>query len=244
MKKISGTILVSDKNRGLLTALVLLLQKYFSRVITEDNSGKIMELASTGEVDVVVLDAGGSNGRTFQETLDLTRRITSLNQDVQVVALTNFGQTEAAMKLADEGAFDFVVKPWNNEKLLITLRNAWLMRDMAKTCRKAEWDYAVPAHDDKIEEKEKEKESIKADKPPSRHSFSPPTVDEVKLYCEKNGYSVNPERFVDYYESNGWMVGKNKMKNWQAAVRSWARKEKTNAGKAEPKPLWTVGTTV
>lgn len=161
MKKISGTILVSDKNRGLLTALVLLLQKYFSRVITEDNSGKIMELASTGEVDVVVLDAGGSNGRTFQETLDLTRRITSLNQDVQVVALTNFGQTEAAMKLADEGAFDFVVKPWNNEKLLITLRNAWLMRDMARTCRKAEWDYAVPAHDDKIEEKGKEKENEK-----------------------------------------------------------------------------------
>ena len=96
----------------------------------------------------------------------------------------------------------------------------------------------------KEKEKEKEKESINADKPPSHHSFSPPTVEEVRLYCERNSYSINPERFVDHYESNGWMVGKSKMRSWEAAVRNWARKENANAGKAESKPLWTVGTTV
>lgn len=85
---------------------------------------------------------------------------------------------------------------------------------------------------------------VKAGKPPSRHSFSPPTVDEVKAYCQANGYSVDAERFVDHYESNGWMVGKNKMRSWEAAVRNWARKEHPNAGKTESKPAWTVGTTV
>lgn len=55
--------------------------------------------------------------------------------------------------------------------------------------------------------------------------FAPPTVDEVRAYCLERGNCVNPQRFVDYYSSNGWMVGKNKMKDWQAAVRTWEQKE-------------------
>lgn len=86
------------------------------------------------------------------------------------------------------------------------------------------------------------KEDMVADKPPTRHKFSPPTVNEVKTYCQEQGYSVDAERFVSYYESNGWMVGRNKMKNWQAAVRNWNGKEQKGNGKIEPeKPTWTVG---
>ena len=96
---------------------------------------------------------------------------------------------------------------------------------------------------EKEKEKEREKDNIGADKPPTRHRFVPPTVDEVKAYCTEKGYVVDPERFVDFYTSNGWRVGKNPMKDWKAAVRNWSGKEKQN-GKAEHKPLWTVGTTV
>ena len=91
--------------------------------------------------------------------------------------------------------------------------------------------------------KEKEKEKIGADKPPTHHRFFPPTVDEVSAYCTEKGYALDADRFVDYYTSNGWKVGKNPMKDWKAAVRSWSRKEQPN-GKAESKPLWTVGTVV
>lgn len=87
------------------------------------------------------------------------------------------------------------------------------------------------------------KESM-ADKPPSRKRFIPPTVDEVKEYCMEKGYAVDPQRFVDYYTSNGWKVGKNPMKDWKAAVRTWNGKEQSHNGKAEPKSIWTVGTTV
>lgn len=56
--------------------------------------------------------------------------------------------------------------------------------------------------------------------------FRPPTVDEVRAYCAENGYDIDAEYFVDYYEQNGWMVGRNKMKSWQATVRNWARRDK------------------
>ena len=92
-------------------------------------------------------------------------------------------------------------------------------------------------------ETEGEGEGYKADKPPSYSRFSTPTIDEVRAYCAEKGYTVDADRFVDYYTSNGWKVGKNPMKDWKAAVRTWNGKEQPN-GKTEHKPLWTVGTTV
>lgn len=62
--------------------------------------------------------------------------------------------------------------------------------------------------------------------------FAPPTVQQVSEYCLENGYSVEPERFVDYYKSNGWKVGKSQMKDWKAAVRNWAQRDKDNNKKA------------
>jgi len=55
--------------------------------------------------------------------------------------------------------------------------------------------------------------------------FAPPSVNEVAEYAKQQGYPVNATNFVNYYESNGWMVGKNKMKDWKAAVRNWATKD-------------------
>jgi hypothetical protein len=54
-----------------------------------------------------------------------------------------------------------------------------------------------------------------------RARFTPPTIEEVQAYCQERQNGVDAERFIDYYSSNGWMVGKNKMKDWKAAVRTW-----------------------
>lgn len=59
--------------------------------------------------------------------------------------------------------------------------------------------------------------------------FVPPTLEEVTAYCKERKNSVDPETFVDFYESKGWLIGKNKMKDWKAAVRTWERKDR-NAG--------------
>ena len=67
-----------------------------------------------------------------------------------------------------------------------------------------------------------------------RKRFVPPTVDQVSEYCLERGNYVDPQRFVDYYSSNGWMVGKNKMKDWKAAVRTWEQKDSSRPQK-QPK---------
>ncbi|MEL7603197.1 MAG: DUF6291 domain-containing protein [Bacillota bacterium] len=67
--------------------------------------------------------------------------------------------------------------------------------------------------------------------------FSPPTVDEVRAYCAQTGSGVNPQRFVDFYASKGWMVGKSPMKDWKAAVRSWNAGETAGRESARPKPM-------
>ena len=53
--------------------------------------------------------------------------------------------------------------------------------------------------------------------------FSPPTVEEVTAYCIENRYHIDSAQFVDHYTANGWKVGKNPMKDWKAAVRTWTR---------------------
>ncbi len=58
-----------------------------------------------------------------------------------------------------------------------------------------------------------------------RKRFEKPTLSEIKQYCTERNNNVNAEHFFDYYESNGWKVGKNSMKDWKAAVRTWERSE-------------------
>lgn len=66
--------------------------------------------------------------------------------------------------------------------------------------------------------------------------FTPPSLEEVQTYCKERNNSVNAESFIDFYESKGWMIGKNKMKDWKAAVRNWEKKE---TGSSQQKPVQT-----
>ncbi len=66
-------------------------------------------------------------------------------------------------------------------------------------------------------------EKTKTKKTPS---FQKPTLDEVAAYCRERNNFIDPQVFIDYYDCNGWMVGKNRMKDWKAAVRTWERRNK------------------
>lgn len=112
------------------------------------------------------------------------------------------------------------------------------------------------ANDAKEKEKEKEKEKTKAkdngiygasaptrapeqqgDSCQKATRFVRPTVQEVADYCRERGNQVDAQRFVDYYTANGWRVGKNPMKDWRAAVRTW---EKQEGGSPTPvAPRWS-----
>lgn len=84
----------------------------------------------------------------------------------------------------------------------------------------------------KKREKDKSFSKESAKKPPG--VFRPPTVEEVRDYVQQKGYPVDAEMFVDFYASKGWMVGKNRMKDWQAAVRTWKRKREEDPYNYEP----------
>lgn len=73
-------------------------------------------------------------------------------------------------------------------------------------------------------ESESEREVTCADKP---RRFTKPTIDEVKAFCQERNSIIDPQRFFDFYESKGWRVGNQPMKDWQAAVRSWESREKS-----------------
>lgn len=61
--------------------------------------------------------------------------------------------------------------------------------------------------------------------------FKPPTIDQIREYCKTRSNAVNPEKFESYYQANGWKVGRNSMKDWKAAVRTW----ETNGQRHAPK---------
>lgn len=63
---------------------------------------------------------------------------------------------------------------------------------------------------------------------PKRTRFVPPTYEEVDAYCVERNNNVDAQAFIDFYESKGWMVGKNKMKDWKASIRTWERSRQGN----------------
>lgn len=82
----------------------------------------------------------------------------------------------------------------------------------------------------------KERIPLKGDKKESEEDaslprFRRPTLEDVTAYCEERGNGVDPQRFISYYDSVGWKVGKTPMKDWRAAVRTWEAKEKKKSGK-------------
>lgn len=68
--------------------------------------------------------------------------------------------------------------------------------------------------------------SPEPEKPKQKKAFVVPSLNEVRIYFQNKGYKSSPDMFYDHFESNGWMVGKNKMKNWQSAANNWERNDK------------------
>lgn len=65
--------------------------------------------------------------------------------------------------------------------------------------------------------------------PKVNQKFKKPTIEEIEAYCKERNNDVNPNKFYDFYESKNWMVGKNKMKDWKASVRTWEKNTNNNS---------------
>ena len=124
-----GTILVVDDNKGILTAVQMLLGTYFEKVITISTPNKIKATLHDENIDVVLLDMNFSACRfTGNEGLFWLSEIKKEDASIQVVLFTAYADIDLAVRGIKEGAADFVVKPWDNAKLLETLKTAYNIR--------------------------------------------------------------------------------------------------------------------
>lgn len=121
----SGTIIIVDDNKGVLTAVQILLKGYFSKVITL-SSPTSLTTAIRGEMpEVVLLDMNFTSGiNTGNEGLFWLHEIKKVQPELPVVLFTAYADIDLAIRGIKEGAADFIVKPWDNQKLVATLEAA------------------------------------------------------------------------------------------------------------------------
>lgn len=128
-----GKLLIVDDNKSILSALEILLQDEFDEVKTIANPNQLPSLIESNEFDLVLLDMNFSAGvNTGNEGLYWLSRIREIRPEMEVVLFTAYGDVELAVKALKQGAADFVLKPWDNEKLKATLRNVYKLRESRK----------------------------------------------------------------------------------------------------------------
>lgn len=135
MKK--GSILIVDDNKNVLSALRILLSTYFEKVHMISSPNLLMTSLREHNPDVVLLDMNYSAGiNTGNEGLYWLTEIKKVDSEIPVVLFTAYADIELAVKALKEGASDFVVKPWDNAKLLATLQSALSLRESKKEIKK------------------------------------------------------------------------------------------------------------
>lgn len=115
----TGTILIVDDNKSVLTSLELLLEREFEKIETVSDPNKIFSVLDRQLIDVIILDMNFSVGfNTGNEGLFWLQRIHEMKPELPVIMLTAYGDIDLAVKSLKNGATDFVLKPWNNNHLI------------------------------------------------------------------------------------------------------------------------------
>lgn len=128
-----GTLLIVDDNRSILAALRLLLEKYFARVLTLPTPNRLATTLREEQIDVILLDMNFTAGiNTGNEGIYWLSEIHARRPDIKVVLFTAYADIDLAVRAMRDGAVDFVVKPWDNDRLVASLRNAY---NLARSAR-------------------------------------------------------------------------------------------------------------
>src|ERR1700704_1046872 len=129
----NSSILIIDDDTDVLTAVRLLLKTEAKEVVTEKNPENLRWLLSKQPFDLILLDMNfNSSINTGNEGLFWLNKIKEFKSEAAVIMITAYGDIDLAVRSLKEGATDFVVKPWHNEKLIITVKEA-LRRKENKT---------------------------------------------------------------------------------------------------------------
>ncbi len=133
MQKIPGNILIIEDDPDVLYTARMVLKRHFKSVKGELDPARISEILSKESFDVILLDMNFSSGQTSgEEGIRWLKKILSIDPDAHVVMNTAYGHIELAVAAMKEGAIDFLVKPWEQEKLLSTVRAIYKLSQSQK----------------------------------------------------------------------------------------------------------------
>jgi len=125
MKRTRANILIVDDDSHILFSLRTLLERYFTQVFTEKSPERIPSILNERDIDVIILDMNYTYGETSgKEGLEWINRILDLDPNLSIVPITAYGGVNMAVDALKSGAVDFVVKPWQNEKIISTINAA------------------------------------------------------------------------------------------------------------------------
>lgn len=180
---------------------------------------------SKGQAWVDIILSANHTGRKVlignkMETIDSGSFVTS-----ELKLMDRWGwsknKVRAFLKLLENDSM--IVKNSNSKRTAITLVNYGkyqvleTTKEPQKDCKETA-DGLQKVHEQELKNEKNEKKGTN-----TIVRFTPPEIETIREYCSGRNNSVDPQTFYDFYSSKGWMIGKNKMKDWKAAVRTWER---------------------
>lgn len=178
---------------------------------------------------------GEGKVRTFLANLKKNNAITTRNdQGVTVVTLCNYEQYNTSLITQNQESSHAISQPKAKKTRALQMCQAKVSALQLTTRQPAFNPNLKKEKNGKKEDKNKTtaKACVAIVKQQAKN-FCPPTVDEVESYCLQRNNEISPDEFVDFYESKGWMIGDNEMKDWRAAVRGWERRKNQAVGRAD-----------
>ena len=131
-----SSVLIVDDDADVLLAAEIVLKRHFGRITTADDPGSLPALLADGDYHVLLLDMNFTAGRTSgQEGLDWLDTVQRISPDTKVILMTAYGAVETAVEAIKRGASDFVVKPWDNDRLIATVASTLRFSRAARTVR-------------------------------------------------------------------------------------------------------------
>ena len=163
----------------------------------------------------------------FEEYYDLITLLSDTEQANVLLAIARFMFEDKEIELNER-----------ENKVFVNLKRP-LIKSKEQSKRRTKQEPNENQKETKQEPKDQPKENtyILSMSNVNNKKFIKPTLEEVKEYCVERKNNINPESFISYYESNGWKVGKNPMKDWKACIRSWETKN-YNQKPQEQLPEW------
>ena len=185
----------------------------------------------------------------YWETFDMFERATPEKIKIILKAIRNFAQYGEVPDFGDDEALN-LVWPQLEQRIVADNERYEIIREQRTNAVKTRWEKQRAKSSESIRSNTDECESIRnipttttstttttttstttnnnimdESSNTTTKRFKPPAVEDVRAYCKERNNNVDAQQFVDFYEAKGWMLGKNKMKDWKAAVRTWERND-------------------